>query len=331
MPHGLPNFGNTCYLNAALQNIFHIFGDTFISGHYFRKVKQDNAIRTFTNNFAHLTAAVENKNNKWNKKHVEFYLKNVIKFLSQKENFKRFINFQQADSNDFLNELLDLLSEMLTYDVFVQINVKVPEETLSQEDKDRLLFFRHIQNSMKETSVIKDALQGFFKASITCGHEDCDNSSVKFESFLTLSLPINNMKTLEQCLLKYIKPIKLDKDNQWFCDKCKRKSQATKKMSIWNTSHYLIISYKRYMSNLVKDNNEVVSPMELDMTPFLESGESKKYRLCSMTVHSGGLSSGHYVSVRKIGQDWVLFDDDSIKKVKQLNPNHSYYLVYKLC
>ena len=143
------------------------------------------------------------------------------------------------------------------------------------------------------------------------------------------------MDTLEECLEHYVKPIKLDEKNQWYCDKCKRKSQAEKKLSIWNTGEYVIISYKRY-SNIqiatVKDGRLIIAPFNLDLSPYVEDNSNKNtYSLCSVTVHSGNMNNGHYVIARKIKNNWFIFNDSTVINVNEseINISAAYYLVYK--
>jgi ubiquitin C-terminal hydrolase len=129
----------------------------------------------------------------------------------------------------------------------------------------------------------------------------------------------------------------LDENNQWYCDKCKRKSQAEKKLSIWNTGEYVIISYKRY-SNIqiatIKDGRSIIAPFQnLDLSPYVEDNNSNenKYSLCSVTVHSGNMNSGHYVIARKMKNNWFVFNDSTVIPVKEseISTSTAYYLVYK--
>lgn len=339
-PNGLPNKGNTCYINTAIQTIVQIFGDHFISGKYYKKLSDDPDKINFVNDIAHLIAAVENKDGRWSQEHINLHLKNNIKYLSKLDNFKRFGRFQQADSFEFLAELLDLLSEYLRYKIQIEIVSKVDEKDLDSIDKIRLRYCNHIKETLKYTSIIDEQLRGYFRASVTCAHNDCDYISEKFEPFITLSLPIKGMNTLEECLQNYVKPIKLDVENQWFCEKCKRKSQAEKKLSIWNTSEYLIISYKRYVNTMiatVKDNHDITAPFnELDLSLFVEDNKQTEniYDLCAVTVHSGNMNNGHYVIARKMGnslKNWTVFNDSTVVNVEEQNINNknAYYLVYK--
>lgn len=336
-PNGISNLGNTCFMNAAFQIIVQVFGDFFIKGEYNKKLSKNEEIAEFMKNFAHLIASIQNDNGRWGKEHVSFYLKNVIKYLSGLEDFKRFINYKQSDSYEFLASVLDILSEYLKYKISIEIYVKVDEKDLDEKDKTRLNFYTYLQTGLKHTSIFDEKLRGFFRALITCAYGDCKYSSEKFEPFITLSLPIDGKDILEECLAEYVKPYTLDDKNQWMCDKCKRKSQAVKKLSIWNTSDYLIISYKRYASMLnttLKNNRRIIAPFtSLDMSPYIEDNpvNGNMYNLCAVTVHSGNMNNGHYIVARKIENSWVVFNDNVVIPVDEsdIDISTAYYLVYK--
>lgn len=330
-PYGLPNNGNLCYMNTALQTIFCIYGDLFISG----KCKKNEKVNKFLKRFTYLVDVIENRDGKWSKKYVNKYLQYFLKHLEKVDKFKRFMTYRQEDSYDFLVEILDLLSSYLQYEVSIDISLKINEKDLDDIDKSRLVYYKYIQENLKYTSEIEDSIRGYFKASLICQHSDCLNKCEKFESFLTLSLPIEGFNKLEECLQNYVKPILLDEENQWCCNKCNRKSSAEKKLSIWNTSDYLIISYKRYSNILdrsVKDNHSILSPFSLDLSPYVEDNQTGNlYSLCSFTIHIGSMSRGHYKMARIINNEWFIFNDKKVSRVKESNidTQYAYYLVYK--
>ena len=334
IPNGIPNRGNTCYFNAAVQTLCCIVEDIFISGEYCKKLPDNENIKNFMFHLAHLIASIENNNGKWNKKHINIHLNYVFSYIGTLDNFKRFIRYSQADSAEFLIELIDILSTYMRYEISFKITLSVKEKHLDEMDKKRLCFYNTLKQQIKYTSIIEDRIQGYYRASIKCNYEDCDNVSEKFEPFLTLQLPIDGMNTLEECISDYVKPIQLDPDNQWLCDKCKRKSQAIRKLSLWKTGNYIIILLKRYLNiqiSTVKDGRSIVSPEYLDLSQYIEDNRDNEnlYSLCSITFHSGNLNKGHYVNVRKTNNKWFVFNDESVQNANNINTSSGYYLVYK--
>jgi len=326
--NGLVNLGNTCFLNSAIQSIIPIFDDYFMSGKFASKL--NGKYDKFIENLNYLILSIENINNDWLPKHTHIIIKNFIKLMLQIKEFNKFKRFQQADSYEFLIELLDILAIGLTYKVKVDIKINVDESKLTENDKRRLIFYNYVKESLKETSIITERVRGHFSASLKCIH--CNHVSEKFEPFLSLSLPIDKSNNLQDCLQEYIKPIQLDENNQWVCSKCNKKSRAIKKFSILNTGNYLIICYKRYSNinnKLVKNSKDIITPLEIDLTPYVDDNNQNKYTLCSATYHLGNLRGGHYYNIRKIGNKWIRCNDSHISEVPSIESKNIYYVVYK--
>ena len=89
-----------------------------------------------------------------------------------------------------------------------------------------------------------------------------------------------------------------------------------------------------FVTTTLKDNRSIVTPFEkLNMKPYVENNLENEniYNLCANTVHSGGLTNGHYIAARKINNSWKVFNDNSVIPVleKDINTSSAYYLVYK--
>jgi len=95
-------------------------------------------------------------------------------------------------------------------------------------------------------SIIVDLMQGQSKNSLTC--KNCKYQSFKFEPLMYLSLPIpeRDEVSLMDCLNEYLKEETLDEVNQWFCEKCKVKVDAIKKIDLWKLPTILMINLKRF-------------------------------------------------------------------------------------
>lgn len=147
---------------------------------------------------------------------------------------------------------------------------------------------------------------------------------------------------ITDCLELFRLEEKLEQDNCWYCNVCKKHQEATVKMQIYRPPVYLIVHLKRFkakdgnkllgfMSNR-KNENLVNYPLELDLSDFVLGNYPSKYELFAINQHYGSLSGGHYTAICKNQDLWLEFDDDSVKKAssRDIVTNAAYLLFYKL-
>lgn len=153
----------------------------------------------------------------------------------------------------------------------------------------------------------------------------------------------NSDINLHDCLELFRNEEKLDKDNTWYCNKCKKHQEATIKMQVFRAPIYLIIHFKRFKiksnSSIVgfinnKKNDTLVNyPLDLDISNYvIKDPEKAKYELVGVSQHFGGLSSGHYTALCKNNNIWLEFDDESVSKANpnKIVNNSAYLLFYRL-
>lgn len=165
--------------------------------------------------------------------------------------------------------------------------------------------------------------------------------------------------TLYDCLEEFTKEEQLGEDDLWYCPRCKKHQQATKKFDVWTVPDILVVHLKRFSnSRMLRDKIDafVDFPIEgLDLGPYcgerevakrlLASGEyvdglglfdqeePMLYDLFAVDEHMGGLGGGHYRAYAKhheTGQ-WYHFDDSYVMQVnatEAVNAN-GYLLFYK--
>ncbi len=101
--------------------------------------------------------------------------------------------------------------------------------------------------------------------------------SEKDESFTLLPVDIRKKSGLLESLASYVQGELLEGDNQWVCEACGRKVDATKRQTVKTLPHTLCIQLKRFEYDYeteqrlkVKDRFEF--PQHLDMRPFTREG-----------------------------------------------------------
>ena len=149
--------------------------------------------------------------------------------------------------------------------------------------------------------------------------------------------------SIYDCFDAFSKEEKLDKENLWDCENCKKKVQATKNAMLYDLPPILIIHLKRFKQKMFyhystskKIKDFVTYPIEgLDLSRFVETQNKTqaKYNLYGVTNHWGETNGGHYVAVCKnpIEKIWVYFDDNKLYKARdsEIVSSSGYILYYR--
>ena len=146
--------------------------------------------------------------------------------------------------------------------------------------------------------------------------------------------------TLEDCLDEFTKEEQLGEDDLWYCPRCKKHQQATKKFDLWKAPDILVVHLKRFSNSRTlrdKIDAHVDFPIEgLDLTDRIgERRTAKKlreegvdlenlqlgnldepliYDLFAVDEHIGGLGGGHYRAYahHHLADKWYHFDDSYV-------------------
>ncbi|QRW27817.1 ubiquitin carboxyl-terminal hydrolase [Rhizoctonia solani] len=145
---------------------------------------------------------------------------------------------------------------------------------------------------------------------------------------------------LEDCLDEFTKEEQLGEEDLWYCPRCKRHQQATKRFELWSVPDILVVHLKRF-SNARAMRDKIDALVEfpisgLDLSSRVgESGQSDEcvYDLFAVDEHMGGLGGGHYRAYAKNLSDgeWYHFDDSYVSKSStedSVNAN-AYLLFYR--
>ena len=244
-------------------------------------------------------------------------------------------------------------------------------------------------------SIISEIFSGYLQSRIRC--HQCNTISTVYDQFYDLSLEIpkeSNMKriaaergteamtpqtkqswfgsllsytglvppplSLETCLHAFCTSDRLIDRDQYRCDQCKAKVDASKTLALHSLPEVLMLHVKRFAHNSYfgsKVNRHVNFPINgLDMRAFLSedkrarmtkaaeaaaagtasaatADDSSLYDLYAVIRHLGSVAGGHYISYAKnhITGKWYEFDDRIVTEIseKKLAEVEAYVLFYR--
>ncbi|OCT67453.1 hypothetical protein XELAEV_18038749mg [Xenopus laevis] len=152
---------------------------------------------------------------------------------------------------------------------------------------------------------------------------NCEAVSSKDEDFLDLSVDVEQNTSITHCLRGFSNTETLCSECKYYCEQCRSKQEAQKRMRVKKLPMILALHLKRfkYMDQLhryTKLSYRVVFPLELRL--FNTSGDAtnpeRMYDLVAVVVHCGsGPNRGHYITIVKSHGFWLLFDDDIVEKI----------------
>ncbi|KAK3797715.1 hypothetical protein RRG08_054732 [Elysia crispata] len=181
------------------------------------------------------------------------------------------------------------------------------QEAFQQHDVQELnrILFNAIEESLVGTpgqNIINELYHGTIVNQIVCSK--CKKISEREEDFQDLTLAVAGMSGLENVLKEcYCHVENMNGRNQYRCETCQTYTDATKGAKLRNLPPILSLSLLRFSYDFVKmsrykENGRFTFPMEIDMSPFSEKGDSraedKIYELFSVVVHRGSAFGGHY-------------------------------------
>ncbi|KAI1200899.1 cysteine proteinase [Nemania serpens] len=172
------------------------------------------------------------------------------------------------------------------------------------------------------TGWVHDIFEGLLTSETKC--LTCETASQRDETFLDLSIDLEEHASVTSCLQKFSAEEMLCERNKFHCDHCGGLQEAEKRMKIKRLPKVLALHLKRFKytedySRLQKLFHRVVYPYQLRMFNTTEDAEDpdRLYELYAAVIHIGGHAyHGHYVSVIKTeDRGWLLFDDEMVEPV----------------
>lgn len=301
-PIGLPNLGNTCYVNSMIQCMYN-----------------SDCMRAFVEKDGHqlldLFSVFCEKGSKTD------YVR-LLKRLKVDVVPKGFAITEQNDAHEFGMYLFDFYLERLRTN-----NTREGGET--HEDLSNTSFEEFLQNSRKQWfkrfSPIMPVVYMQTARITKCGC--CENTCVNIEMN-----PFVHIDTFE--VRAGLNDFFGSKDvPEWRCDKCQKHSpRSTTTMACVRPPKLLIICLNRFLR---KPNTKISIPKSLNIARYcVEEGRMGcRYDLKSTVNHSGSMNFGHYTANIVMDNNHILkIDDDDVGKPRDLNERdlkHVYILFYE--
>ena len=299
-PRGLPNLGNTCFANAALQCIL---STDVLKTHL---IKSTNRSR-YT---SELKSILQSQSNPGSSKLDPSGLLSLVWKHSH-----LFRPYEQNDAHEFIVFLLDQLHEELKEPFKIDNSV--------YETKAEKLWLKYIE---KNHSLVSQEFQGQLKTELIC--QKCLKIKERFEPFmyLSLSVPSNSSTSVEECIQEFQNSDFLQGSNKWFCKNCAEYEETNKKTDIVRLPNYLIVHLKRFKDVSSKNTNFVSYGESVNLQ---NNDKEVRYELYAKIKHMGGMAGGHYVAVAKQNNQWYIFNDSSVQETSFKPSSDTYLLFYK--
>ncbi|XP_022090230.1 ubiquitin carboxyl-terminal hydrolase 48-like isoform X3 [Acanthaster planci] len=295
---GLKNLGATCYVNTFLQVWFH--------NHSFRAAMYKwRPLRCQATDKHNQSESSTTKEGGYTPTCICGHLQLLFALL-------QFSNRRYIDPSGLVNCLgLDAALQQDAQE-FSKLFMSLLEETLSQ------------QTHPEVRDVIQQQFRGQYAYVTRCNN--CGHSSRQPSKFYELDLNIKGHRELSESLGEFLQDEHLDGANQYFCDNCRSKQDATRRIQLQQLPPVLNIQLLRFVfdrqtGTKKKLNSFIQFPEVLDMTPYLPRKDAETvYELTAVLIHRGPTAySGHYVAhVRQEGA-WHKFNDEEVERIEGRN------------
>ncbi|KIJ22215.1 hypothetical protein PAXINDRAFT_64269 [Paxillus involutus ATCC 200175] len=261
-----------------------------------------------------------------------------------------FRNTMHQDAHEFLNYLLNRIVE----DIEEERKHRLASgDDLSQSAKssssashplDMTASSSSSSNPPPGLTFIHQIFQGILTSETRC--LTCENVSSRDESFLDLSIDIEQNSSVTACLRQFSASEMLCQKEKFFCDGCCDLQEAERRMKIKRLPNVLALHLKRFkyqedVQKYIKLTYRVAFPFELRLFNTVDdiNTPDRLYELFAIVVHIGnGPNHGHYVSIIKTMGNWLVFDDETVDSIKEAdipkyfgesNPGSAYVLYYQ--
>lgn len=319
---GLANLGNTCFLNVVLQALRYSppVASIFLSGKRVHVREESNrkeilsAFQTLMEDFWTIHAPPGARPSLI----PRGFFHSLHTVLRETGDYW-YRPGQQCDAAEALQYILDSLHDAM----YRRVRMEVAGSATSEEHASQVKALKSWSDFFgKEYSPIVSNFNGQIQNRVEC--KECGNVSERYEPWLMIKAPIPGADvvggpapTMTACLASAFAPEKIE---DYACEKCKKRTEATKTERISRLPPVTIVSIKRFTNSGHKvrglipwdlDSLDFGAWRAFDRDPFSDSREPSIYSTFAVIEHHGSLNGGHYRMFARDGADWVCYDDSS--------------------
>lgn len=180
------------------------------------------------------------------------------------------------------------------------------------------------KDALRDTTFVHSIFEGTLASEVRC--LTCENVTSRDESFLDLSLDIEENTSVSACMRAFSASEFLREKNKFYCEKCNGLQEAERRMKIRRLPQILALHLKRFkyepeIQRHVKLQHVVryETTLRVGNTTDDATDPDRLYELYAVVVHLGGASyHGHYIAcVRTDHLGWVLYDDEHVERIPE--------------
>jgi ribA/ribD-fused uncharacterized protein len=327
-PVGLPNIGNTCYMNSALQVLARI--------PEMRQILMSPAVLNHSDrvvsSLAKLVQAMSTPGVDIKAKNIEAFRKALTEDASFNEQFPYttgsignwFPSSPEHDASEFMNALIQRCKTAIFPE---RKDVEWRQREKDQPGDAAADLSRKYWANYQER--VGSPIDSLFSGQLQTTTTNAEQRSYQFDSLSTLPIevpPSIRPTSLQALLAKRVEEQSVEGS----------KVKTADKLSV--LPPYLSFQLKRFDNGGNKIETPVSIPNTLDMKPYVAEfaqGETTEYELYSVVNHIGKtISTGHYTADIKEGDDgkWRNYNDSRVQEklaLPESGNKDAYVLVYR--